>query len=387
MNISQFNNGLCVLCANCKNVCKNDCINFEMEKIGCRNPSVDLSKCINCGLCVSSCQINKKPLLNNNRTCYSFVSNNKNVIEHSSSGGAFYEIASKFIGDGGIVYGCAMLDCNVKHIRVTAIDDLHKLQGSKYVQSSLNNIFDYVEKDLKNKQNVLFSGTPCQIFALKLFLRKEYDSLFTIDLVCHGVPSNELFLSYVKEQEKKYGKSVSRIEFRKKNSARIYKRCRFNETITFNDGMKVIRPYYKSSYYYFFLKKSIYRESCYRCQFATKERIGDITLGDFWGIVRKNKINEKDYGCSLVLVNSEKGETLSEYIKDDLRKEDVDIAVKNNQQLCEPSKKSKDRILIAELYASGYSNIEHYFKVHYKKERFIASLKRNIPRFIKNRLQ
>ncbi len=384
MNIKDLDSSKCVNCRNCENVCRQKAISFVNEKLGFAFPKIDSNKCVNCGCCVLSCQIDKKVEFNHPKEVYSFVSDKPNSLNYSSSGGAFYEISSYFIKNKGVVYGCAMINCHVKHIRVDSLTDLKLLQGSKYVQSDFEKTSVEVEDDLKDRKKVLFSGTPCQVFALKLYLKKEYDNLFTIDIVCHGVPSQEIFTKYVQNLELKFKRKISEIQFRNKNSLKIYNKCRFNETIKFDDGSSFVRPYYKSSFYSLFLNKCLFMDACYQCKFARKERIGDITLGDFWGIRRKNKVNDQDYGCSLVMVNTTKGEYLASMIKDGLIKEDINIAIKNNEQLNCPSKPSGDRLKLIDIYHDDYSNIDFYYKKHFKKQRFFGYLKSITPRFIKN---
>ena len=228
-----------------------------------------------------------------------------------------------------------------QHIRVTKKEKLYKLQGSKYVQSNLTNTFLEIKKDLLNNKRVLFSGTPCQVAGLYRYLGKKYDNLFTIDLVCHGVPSPILFEKYINWLENKEHSTVTNYNFRDKikNDWGVNSRVEFASNKIKYKRAK-LDPYFKA-----FTDGLTYRESCYNCQFAKKERIADITLADYWGIknIHPDFVNEK--GVSLVIVNSKKGNLLLDLVKNDIIfiESDIDEAAKYNLNLNNPSIRTSSR--------------------------------------------
>ena len=243
---------------------------------------------------------------------------NKNIRSNSSSGGIFSLIAENVIQNNGVVFG-AMFDKNwdVKHDYVQSIADLDHLRRSKYVQSRIDNSFIKCKEFLDNNKLVLFSGTPCQISGLRRYLRKEYDNLLTIDIVCHGVPSPNVWKKYLdsfciqnniskhKNQDTNY---IEEINFRDKEKGWRQYSLRFNIRDPHNNtSYSISQVHYKNPYMLAFLKDIILRPSCYMC----KTRIGysgaDITLGDYWNINNVNPKVDDNKGISLIITNNQKG--------------------------------------------------------------------------------
>lgn len=340
-NIDCINKKMqCCGCSACYNACPSNAISMIINDEGFYEPKIDYSKCINCGLCHNLC-----PQLNNKikfafpiKTYAAYINDKKNIL-NSSSGGLFYQIAKKIIESYGIVYGVAWnQNMESNHVKVDSLENLNKLQGSKYVQSNLKQIFLDIMDDLNNNKIVLFSGTPCQIAGLKSFLKKDYINLITIDLVCHGVPSPLLFNKYKEWYEYKNNVKIIDYSFRDK----------YNNDWGVNARIKVLKnkknkylfvrakldPYFKA-----FTDGSNYRECCYDCKYAKKDRISDITLADYWGIenVHKNFINKK--GVSLLIINTERGVSLFNNIINNIKyiESDINEAVKYNLNLNKPS--------------------------------------------------
>ncbi len=225
------------------------------------------------------------------------------ALSQSTSGGAFYAFAQYVINLGGVVFGAAFLkDFEVCHICAKTLEDLKKLQKSKYVQSRIGDTYVQARTFLEQGQIVLFSGTPCQIAGLKSFLGKEYENLLTVDLICHGVPSNQLLKEYIKQLEKDYG-TLSEIQFRDKANGWG------NVSVSYQlqTEKKVIR-YYDDAYYYGFGQYYFLRPSCYECQFRKMRSGADITVGDYWGIRKEHPdfVNDNK-GISCIIIKSEKG--------------------------------------------------------------------------------
>ncbi len=239
-----------------------------------------------------------------------------NIRLASSSGAFFFPIAQYILSKQGIVYGVSMSeDCySAEFISVTEISELSKLQGSKYLQAKLGNTFQKVQKDLQNGRMVLFSGTGCQINGLKSFLRKDYDNLLCIDLICHGVPSPALWKKYAQYQETKNAGKLKSIYFRCKGEKYIYSDSVSTRKIFISSDND---PYMKM-----FLKDYCLRPACYACT-AKQVRMSDLTIADFWGIQNVAPEMNNGYGVSLVLIRTEKGQHFFNIITPDIVKKEV----------------------------------------------------------------
>lgn len=297
---------LCTGCEACANICPYDAIEMKPDWRGFKYPAIDQKKCIDCGLCHKTCPINSSIDPFNFKDAAVFIDSNKDYLIKASSGGAFGVIARDVISEGGIVFGASMdNEYNIDYIGIESLEDLPLLQGSKYVQANVGNIYREVKKNLKGNRKVLFCGCPCQVAGLNKFLKKEYDNLITMDLICHGVPSQPYFRSYVKDllkSESKKGITSFRFRFKPTN----------------DDEVKSIHiGYYTPDYYMtYFLWGKGYRSSCYKCKFAGGERIGDFTIGDFWNNKNAKLPIDDSKGSSLVLLNTRKAKELSSKFKE-----------------------------------------------------------------------
>ena len=227
-----------------------------------------------------------------------------------------------------------------EHILIEHIDDLVKLQGSKYSQSNTGIIYKKIKEVLQTGRKILFSGTPCQVAALKMYLGKDYYTLFTIDLVCHGVPSNRMLLDYYNL----FNKEITNVRLRHKDPYWDYCYVR----IDFADGKPYQELTINDDYFNLFNIGYSLRESCHDCLYASTHRQADITLADFWGYSAHNfKTRNFNRGTSLILANSEKGCTLIDDIKFKLFIEDASIetAKKGNKCLNESFKLDEDKLV------------------------------------------
>ncbi len=308
----------CTGCGCCESLCPVSAIKMKENKKGFLYPVINEKYCINCGICKKNCpnlgRINKE---NNELKIYAMKNSNEDIRESSSSGGFFYNYAKLILELSGTIYGASFNSFNeVEHIRITELDNLKKLQGSKYVQSKINNSYIDVQKDLENDKFVLFSGTPCQVEGLKTFLSKKKTStekLYTCDIICHGVPSPKIFNDYLTELEKQYNSKIKNINFRHKENNLTQ-----NIKITFENGDTYLSNYYKNDKFYkLFLDNVILRDSCYECKYSSFNRVGDISLGDFWGIENSIQNFDDNKGVSLVLVNTQKGKDIFNKLKND----------------------------------------------------------------------
>lgn len=287
---------------------------MKRDEKGFLYPYIYREKCIDCNICRKICPAND--MINLNNPIKIFACKNKDTEKRisSSSGGVFSEIAKKIINDSGTVYGASFNDdWQVEHIRVSNENDLEKIKRSKYVQSDMKNVFKNIKEDLKDNKNILFSGTPCQVHAVKNSNKFKDDNIFYVDIVCHGVPSPGVFEDYKRYLENKYKSKIININFRYKNDETTQ-----NIKIDFENRYSYISNYNKKEVFYkLFLDNKILRDSCYDCYYKKFERIGDISLADFWGVEKSSAKALKDiHGISLILINTEKGLNMFEKIKD-----------------------------------------------------------------------
>lgn len=376
----------CCGCEACANVCNKGAISIQEDENGFRYPHIDSHKCIDCGLCQKVCAYQNIEETNIAKDVYVAASKDEEQIIKSASGGIFAVIAKEIISKGGIVCGSALTVKDnkvcVEHILIDNIDDISKLQGSKYVQSNINNCYKEIKQHLSDGRTVLFSGTPCQCAGLKGFLRKPYNNLFIIDIICHGVP-NQRFLNDYIEYKHISKTEICNFSFRDKT-----KGWGLTGRIDYEDGSSRLIPAGLSSYYSLFLDSQIYRENCYKCKYASRNRPGDITLGDYWGIQKEHpellstgRYNPKN-GISCIIVNTDKGNTILSVVSDMIVKDEssYEKVVNRNTQLVSPSKRGKHYNTIFSLYSKeGYKSIDKFFYNHYKKQIFIHSVLSKFP--------
>lgn len=312
----------CTGCYACTNICPQNCIAMEKDEEGFWYPIVDESKCIRCGLCEKICPVLHKEDIQNNPQAYACINRDEDIRLESSSGGIFTLIAEQVIDDGGVVFGSSFdKDFTVMHMYVETKEELYKLRGSKYVQSKIGDTYKQVKDFLRQGRKVLFSGTPCQIGGLKSYLGRPYENLFCIDIICHGVPSPNVWQKYISYQENRAGSSTKRIAFRRKDEG--WKR--FSVSFLFQNDTEYIQTLDKDLYMGAFLKDVCLRSSCYACKFKTLYRQSDITLADFWGIQNILPELDDDKGTSLIFVNSISGQWMLEKIKNKILYKEVEI--------------------------------------------------------------
>ena len=331
----------CCGCYACYNICsKNAIIMLEDEK-GFKYPKINIEKCINCGLCEKVCPILKKNKINNEPKAFACINKNDEIRKESSSGGIFSLIAEKILQQDGVVFG-AMFDenFNVVHSYVEKREELYKFRGSKYVQSIIGACYKKAKIFLENGRYVLFTGTPCQIEGLKSYLQKDYDKLYTQDIICHGVPSPKVWKRYLEFREINDGKKPEKIEFRNKDVG--WKVFSMKFKYKKNNYIKNLR---KDNYMQAFLKNLCLRDSCYNCNFKETNRISDITLADFWGIQNILPEFDDDKGTSLVIINSAKGKKIFEEIKENIKfiETDFNEAIKYNPSMISSAKMAKNK--------------------------------------------
>lgn len=287
-------------------------------------------------------------------SCIAAVNSSRDELMASSSGGAFSIIARAALERGGAVYGHAFVSSTkVKCIRIDDVNDLHRLRGSKYVQSDMGTAVRSVLADLRAGREVVFSGTPCQVAGVKAFLaakRAEADNLLLVDIVCHGVPSPKFFSDCLEWESR--GSRLTGVCFRDKQEGWgcVGSIVLNNKSAGSNKATAHSKPFSpKTSYYYErFLAGDIYRESCYRCPYAGGQRPGDITLGDFWGIDYEDAGLDPSKGISLVIANSSKGKVALQAIRESSHwaERSFEEAAAGNDQLRHPTVRTAARDML-----------------------------------------
>lgn len=336
----------CTGCAACANICPKQCIKMiEDSKLGHLIPYIDQQRCVDCKLCQNTCPQNFESEYRNPLQCFAAWEKNEDSYSTSSSGGAASAFSRKILQKGGAVYGCAVQQGIVKHIRIVEEKDLMLLKGSKYVQSIIEErLLIRVKKDLQQGLDVLFIGTPCQVDGVRSFLKKKYyENLYLVDIVCHGVPSQKNLRSHLQTQISN-DKNITFFSFRENNewSLRVYEQSKMVYSSSVMEDL----------YFFSFLRALSYKDSCYQCRYAKKERISDVTVGDFWGIGSLNLPEKPKKGLSLILVNTEQGRTLLNNVRGSfyIEERSIDEAVSGNKQLRFPSRKHFARGLFCRLY-------------------------------------
>lgn len=304
-------------------------------------PVTDERICNDCGLCRKTCPVNLLGTLAEAKVSHRQKTGPLSVFAawhlderirlESSSGGVFTALADSILAQGGVVVGAAFDEqFVVRHILIESSAELHRLRGSKYVQSEIaQDLYRQIQDCLKQGRPVLFSGTPCQVAGLRGFLCKAYENLFCCDIICHGVPSPSLLESYV-HSNLTADNELKRVSFRDKSKG--WKK--FCLRLFWHKGDLCVPQ--RDQYLAAFLRNYALRPSCFECQFTTVTRSGDLTLADFWGVAKKYpEYDRDDKGTSLVLVNTEKGRAWLNCCQSSLflGPADLDTAITGNPML------------------------------------------------------
>ena len=323
----------CCGCSACTNICPKNCIMMKCDDEGFLYPVTNAAECVACGLCEKTCPVIQS--INNRKTgtvLDTFGGNTKDELlrENSSSGGIFGMLAKSFFAENGVVVGAAFSDdfYSVRHTCIEKKDELYKLQGSKYLQSEINDSYKKVKEFLRQGCKVLFTGTPCQIAGLKAYLGKGYDNLFTQDVICHGTPSPMIWKKYVQYRESVSGGAVQRMSFRHKK----YGWKTFSVFFKFSNNTEYVKKLSNDLYMQVFLRNIDLRPSCYNCEFRDGTSGSDITLADYWGVQEENPKLDDDKGTSLIIIHTQKGVEVFQKIQSEVNCKSVDFekAIKHN---------------------------------------------------------
>ena len=307
-NIIQIPKTDCVGCAACVTICPVDCITME-EYLGFFYPVVDAGKCIQCGKCLKACAVNEDETLRNTpQAWYGGYLEPSRMSKHSTSGGICTELSRLYIQQGYLVYGAVFTkDWDLVHRRVKSVDELEQFSGSKYIQSSVPpEVFEEIEDALKQGQQCLFVGTPCQCGGLINYLTAKNiptTTLLTVDFMCHGVPSPVLGKKFIAYLQSKSKKKITYYNFRSK----AYGWGGLDRELEYADGSAKVVSAALCPLHRWFGKHLSLRESCFFCRYRTKNRAADITVADFWGIAKYYPEIPTRQGVSAIQINSEKG--------------------------------------------------------------------------------
>ncbi len=329
---------------------------MQQDKAGFDYPITDMSLCTDCDLCNKICPVQNKVALHDGK-CYAAASNKEKIRAKSSSGGIFAHLARQILEERGIVCAVRMDGRVVKHDMLLSMDDLPLYLGSKYVQSQLGDNFPRIKAYLKEKRKVLFVGTPCQVAGLRKYLKRDDKNLILIDVLCHATPSPLAWEKYLAEQ---FGdEEILSVNFRAKHHgwASYGLEIKTNKRVFF----EVI---WENAFLQAFLAETINRPCCSVCDYCTTKRVGDITLGDFWGIKHYNAAFDDQKGCSLILCNTARGEDMFQQLSEYLQLKEpvpIDQAIQNNAALRSPQVAHANRDHFLRLLQSPYASFTRSF--------------------------
>lgn len=372
----------CCGCEACVQACPKQCIIFKEDEEGFSYPKVDDILCINCGLCEKVCPVINQANSRQPLQCLASKNTDEAVRTASSSGGIFTLLAENVIRQGGVVFGAKFNEqWDVVHDYTETIEGLVAFRTSKYVQSRIGNCYKQVRDFLKKGRQVLFSGTSCQIAALRLFLHHEYENLLTVDIICHGVPSPKVWRMYLEEIKRNvrkgensvssplthliserdaHGESIQikSISFRDKRLG--WKKYSFALTLAkaSADGKQntvlLSHIHKEDSYMKVFLRNINLRPSCYKCPAKAGKSGSDITLADFWGVEKHFPDFDDDKGVGLVLLNTRHGLEFYRCIS------------------------TEDRLVLASSALASNPSYYHSVKAHPYRQKFFRAINNNV---------
>lgn len=369
----------CTGCGACSNICPTQAIQMKENKDGFLNPIVNKTSCTNCGLCSKKCiALNPQYTNAENPDCYAVMADNE-IREKSSSGGAFTVIADYVLKKHGIVCGAAFDDnFNVQHICVADKNDISKLRGSKYYQSNTGSVFSKIKSYLDKGEYVLFSGMPCQVAGLRAFLGKNYEKLFTIDILCHGISSHKVFEKYW--EDILGGKKLIDLQFKSKKPWGWHA----GVNAYFEDGTVYSKIIEEDLYYVAYIQGLSKNKPCGTCLFNRLPRQGDLTIGDFWRVQEFDKALNDNKGTSLVLINNKHGECIFNEVSNNFtisKKVPIEYAIAGNGIIKYPYALHVNRDSFFErIWNEPFSKLVNEYRKR-DKESFLSSLSKDVQEF------
>lgn len=377
----------CCGCGVCANACTQNCIEMTLDAEGFLVPTVNMEICVHCGICEKVCPINQKKEIISPPIVIGAFSKEDTLRYESSSGGVFSVLATEIINQGGVVCGVEFdsISQNARHIIIDKIDDLEKLRGSKYIQSEVGDVYINIKKHLLTGRKVLFSGTPCQVAGLRSFLRKDYDNLLCVEVICHGVPSTRLWEKYIQETEKRENKRVINVLFRNKK----YSWSEFGMSKEYSDLSQKFLFSFEDPFFQMFNSNLCLRKSCYKCEFKGLNTKADISLGDFWHVDEINPKLDDGKGISIVLLCTNKGinffNKMSNKMNICIKDADYETACRLNSAIVKPLPESdKHNQFFEDMQAMTFKDLSNkYFPLRMKQKIKGILLRTGVWRLIK----
>lgn len=328
----------CTGCGACRDICPRGCISMIEDDLDALYPQIDHNLCVNCGLCRKTCPNNQEITFYHPTKCFAAWSLDSNNRKNSASGGIAAELYRYAINNNIFTVGVSWeRKRGAYYIPVQAESDIEKVRNSKYVYSNTDGVFCIIKNKLDKGVSVLFIGLPCQIAGLYGYLRKEYDNLTTVDIICHGVAPTAYLEQHLSSIEAKKKRQTKTLSFRNPN----YHTYTYSFTLSDKDNVEFYKKTVKSidNYQLGYHHALIYRENCYQCSYARAERISDLTIGDFSGLGWFAECNYDRHNVNCVLVNTDKGHNLIGKLKEVIEMDErpLDEALQVEKQLQHPS--------------------------------------------------
>ena len=299
----------CTGCAACRDICPKNCISMHADALDAMYPMIDESVCVGCGLCEKICPAKAELTFKAPDRVLVGWSNDRHVRLRSASGGVAYELYRTWIRNSGVAVGVTFdMEAGCRYVLIESEEDIKATQNSKYTFSDTAGIYKTVREKLRADVPVLFIGLPCQVAGLHAFLDKEYDNLTMVDIICHGVPPQEYLRQHISDIETRKHRKAEYVSFRDPEFS--------THTYMFTLRDSACQDFYRKpvlawdNYQLGYHKALIYRENCYSCRYARKERVGDLTIGDFSGLGRCAPFTYEKLSTSCILQNTEKGARL-----------------------------------------------------------------------------
>lgn len=344
----------CFGCEACIQACHVNAIQMIEDEEGFRYPTIDLNKCVQCGMCNNVCPYEHFPQKSkDSKIAFGGYHKNESVREDSTSGGAFSAIVEAWCDENYVIFGARAKGLEVYHSYIEDKRELDIFRKSKYSQSRIGNSYREVKQFLKAGKKVLFSGTPCHIAGLKAYLKKEnQENLLTVEVICEGVPSPIYMRKYEEYLEKKRNTGIQELDYRYKDKNKWDFQVMH---IVLKNGEEIKQDRWFNPYWTIWLNHLMSRPSCYECPFTTVERVADISLGDLWGVhLYCPELYGNNKGASLIVCNTEMGKQALELAKDNLYGHELDFNTALKYQ--SPMRKSIDMNFKREEFMENLKN-------------------------------
>ena len=313
---------ICTGCSACAAACPQGCISMARDEEGFLRPQIDRALCIECGMCERSCPVLHVPAVGQESAAFAAKAAQEDILRQSTSGGIFTLLCRWVLERGGAVFGAAYEeDHSVAHRKIDSEEELPRLRFAKYTQSVMGNTFAQVRQELEDGRHVLFSGTPCQAAGLKTYLGRPYEKLVLVDVICHGVPSPEVWAHYMRYRGETdaAGELPAKINMRSKCTGWPS----YSVEFSYENGAVYRALNHEDPFMRGFVRDLYLRPSCHDCRFKGASRCSDFTLGDYWGVWSQLPTYDDQRGTSLVLVHSAKGRGIWAEICGDARWQQV----------------------------------------------------------------